>query len=297
LKFELSKEEESLLKRMRIKSTLPSVRSYSGWHTSSGSGFNIEFSEYESYHLGDDLKYLDWKVAAKTERLYLKKFDEEKTITGIILLDSSSSMEAIFPGRQSANLSKLEAGKKYAIYLAYWYYYNKEILGFASFHEKLENFIEAGNSPSKYQRLYNQLSNLQSGNTSTRYKEVFTEAVARIPAKSQIYIISDYYTESASLMSTLRVFKYKNCKISVINIIDSNEYNLNNYTAGTCYFIDSESKRAKFFNSLMMKKRYNEFLHKHFVNLKIACVKNQVEYCRIFTGQSIFKQFLLSVNS
>ena len=122
----------------------------SGLHKSPYHGFSIEFAEHREYVPGDDLRYVDWKVFGKSDRFYLKQYEEEKNIACYFLLDTSESMRY---RSEQAPVSKLEYGRYIAAALSYLILKQQDAVGLATYDNTVRNFVRAGSHPSHLKQL------------------------------------------------------------------------------------------------------------------------------------------------
>src|SRR3954452_7054433 len=121
-----------------------------GMHRSPYRGFSNEFAEHREYTPGDDLRYVDWKVYGKSDRFYLKQFEEETNLLCYLLLDTSESMQYKSP--QTA-LSKIEYAQCAAAALAYLVLHQRDAVGLATFDQEITRFIRPSSSPTHFKQL------------------------------------------------------------------------------------------------------------------------------------------------
>src|SRR4051812_8370521 len=122
----------------------------SGQHRSHHRGQSVEFAEHREYAAGDDLRYVDWKVYGKTDRVYLKQYEAETNLICYLLLDVSESMQYRGP---SSPLSKLEYAQCLAAALAYLVTGQGDSVGLATFDEEVQNFVTASSNPAHVEQL------------------------------------------------------------------------------------------------------------------------------------------------
>src|SRR5918995_3910855 len=117
-----------------------------GLHRSPYHGFSNEFAEHREYAAGDDLRYVDWKVFGKSDRFYLKQFEEETNLISYLLLDTSESMQYKGP---TASVSKLEYGQCIAAAISYLVLHQRDAVGLVTFDQQVRHFIRPSSSPSQ----------------------------------------------------------------------------------------------------------------------------------------------------
>src|SRR5437773_3669672 len=138
------------LQGLELKARLIVEGYVSGLHKSPYQGFSIEFAEHREYVPGDDLRYVDWKVFGKSDRFYLKQYEEETNFACYFLLDTSESMRY---KSEPAPISKLEYGQYVCAALAYLILKQQDAVGLATFDHAVRNFIRAGSHPSHLKQL------------------------------------------------------------------------------------------------------------------------------------------------
>src|SRR5262245_46264906 len=130
----------------------------SGVHRSPYHGFSIEFAEHREYSPGDDLRYVDWKVFGKTDKFYLKQYEEETNLVSYLLLDASESMRY---RSDAAPLSKLEYAQCVAASLAYLILQQQDSVALATFDNELRAMIRASSNPSHLKQLLYAMENIE----------------------------------------------------------------------------------------------------------------------------------------
>ena len=130
----------------------------SGLHKSPYRGFSVEFAEYRQYTPGDDIRHIDWKAYARSDRYYIKQFEDETNLQCFILLDRSASM-----GYGSGGLTKLEYGSYLAASLAYFINHQRDGVGLITFDQKIQNFLPARSKSSHIYAILSVLDQITAG--------------------------------------------------------------------------------------------------------------------------------------
>ncbi|MDP6380697.1 MAG: DUF58 domain-containing protein [Phycisphaerae bacterium] len=169
-----------------------------GLHKSPHHGFSVEFSEHRQYVAGDDLRHLDWFALAKTDRYYIKQFEQETNLRAYILLDCSASMKY-----SSGGLTKLAYGSFLAATLAFIMNRQADMVGLVAFDEKIRLHIPPGGSPSHLNQLCDRLERLEPG-TRTDISKTFHDLAEMIKRRGLIIIISDLYDDEREVARALR---------------------------------------------------------------------------------------------
>ena len=190
----------------------------SGLHRSPYKGFSVEFAEYRQYLPGDDLNTLDWKVYARTDRHYVKKFEEETNLECHLLLDQSASMAY----RGAAPMSKLEYGSVLAASLAFLMNRQRDATGLIAFDEQIRFRLPAGGRPGHLHALLLALERIQPGRRSNVGRPLHQLAEALLK-RSLVVLISDLLDDPEPVIKGLRHLKFRGTDVVVFQVLDPNE--------------------------------------------------------------------------
>jgi uncharacterized protein (DUF58 family) len=190
-----------------------------GLHKSPYSGFSVEFAEHREYSPGDDVRYVDWKVFGKSDRFYLKRFEEETNFACHILLDASASMAYRSRG---AAVSKLEYAEYVAAAIAHLVVRQQDAVGLATFNTSVTRFLRPSSQPAHLKELVHVMEHtVPSGETALA--PIFHDLAERIRKRGLVLILSDLFDDPAGLMSGLKHFRHRRHDVSVLQIIDPAE--------------------------------------------------------------------------
>jgi len=190
----------------------------SGLHRSPYKGFSVEFAEYRQYLPGDDLNTLDWKVYARTDRHYVKKFEEETNLECHLLLDQSASMAY----RGAAPMSKLEYGSVLAASLAFLMNRQRDATGLIAFDEQIRFRLPAAGRPGHLHALLLALERIQPGLRSNVGRPLHQLAEALLK-RSLVVLISDLLDDPEPVIKGLRHLKFRGTDVVVFQVLDPNE--------------------------------------------------------------------------
>ena len=191
----------------------------SGLHKSPYQGFSVEFAEHREYVPGDDLRYVDWKVFGKTDRFYLKRYEEETNFSLHVLLDTSESMQYRSEG---AAVSKLEYARYIAAALAYLVTQQQDAVGLATFDTQVRNFVNPSTQPSHLKHLFHLMDETPAAG-ETEMAPIFHDLAERVRKRGLVIILSDLFDDVSSLMMGLKHFRHRRHDVSVLQIIDPAE--------------------------------------------------------------------------
>jgi len=190
----------------------------SGLHRSPYKGFSVEFAEYRQYLPGDDLNTLDWKVYARTDRHYVKKFEEETNLECHLLLDQSASMAY----RGGAPMSKLEYGSVLAASLAFLMNRQRDATGLIAFDQRIRFRLPAAARPGHLHALLLALERLEPGERSDVGRPLHQLAEALVK-RSLVVLISDLLDDPEPVIKGLRHLKFRGTDVVVFQLLDPYE--------------------------------------------------------------------------
>ena len=255
-----------------------------GLHKSPYHGFSIEFSEHRPYTFGDEIKFIDWKLLAKTDKLYIKQFEEETNLKSYILFDKSSSMKYA-----SDNLTKFEYAKTICACLSYLMIKQQDAVGLTTFDKKVDISIPPKSKVSHLNYLLQVLDNTKI-NGETKISYVLHSLAESIKKRGLIILISDLIDDQQDVLEGLRHFRYKGHEVIIFHIIDNKEkeFNFNS----PVNFIDLENNDSIKTDPRQIKADYKEAFIEFCENYKKECSKNHIDYIPVNTSDSIDKTLI-----
>ena len=275
----LRPETVALLNSMSLRARLVVEGYIIGHHRSPYHGFSVEFAEHRSYGPGDEIKHIDWKLFGKTDRLYVKRYEEETNLRAHIILDTSKSMLY-----SSAEVSKLSYANSLAASLSYLMINQQDAVGIAKFSEKIDTFIPPKARPSHLNLILSQLDDKDSGN-DTQIGMVLHELADRIKKRGMVILISDLLDKPENIMKGLKHFRHQNQEVIVFHIQDRKESEFD-FDTRTKFF-DMETGEEIITEPWHIRSNYNELISKLESNYKSNCRENLIDYVPLFTDQSL----------
>ena len=275
----LRPETVALLNSMSLRARLVVEGYIIGYHRSPYHGFSVEFAEHRSYGPGDEIKHIDWKLFGKTDRLYVKRYEEETNLRAHIILDTSKSMLY-----SSAEVSKLSYANSLAASLSYLMINQQDAVGIAKFSEKIDTFIPPKARPSHLNLILSQLDDKDSGN-DTQIGMVLHELADRIKKRGMVILISDLLDKPENIMKGLKHFRHQNQEVIVFHIQDRKESEFD-FDTRTKFF-DMETGEEIVTEPWHIRSNYNELISKLESNYKSNCRENLIDYVPLFTDQSL----------
>ena len=252
-----------------------------GQHRSPYHGFSVEFSEHRSYEPGDEVKHIDWKLYGKTNRLYVKRYEEETNLRTHLILDTSRSMSYT-----SNKISKLEYGSYLLAALSYLMISQQDAAGVVLFDEKIRSFIPPKSTPSHLNTLLNVLDVPEPGN-NTKIESVLHQMAERINKRGLVIIISDLLDEPKNVLNGLKHFRHKKQEVILFHILDRNELEFE-FDSRT-KFVDMESDEEITTDPWHIKNDYKNLILEIQKYYRRNCRLNKIDYVSLFTDDSLDK--------
>jgi uncharacterized protein (DUF58 family) len=190
-----------------------------GVHRSPFHGFSIEFAEHRDYSPGDDLRYLDWKVFGRTDKYYLKQFEEETNLVCHVLLDTSESMRY---RSDAAPLSKLDYAQRAAAALAYLVLHQQDSVGLVTFDSEIRSLIRASSNPSHLKEILHVME-ATSAERKTSIGPIFHDLAERIKRRGIVIVLSDLFDNVDSLMKGLKHLRHRRHEVILMHVLDPAE--------------------------------------------------------------------------
>jgi len=189
----------------------------SGLHRSPFKGFSVEFAEYRQYIPGDDLSTIDWKVYARSDRYYVKKFEEETNLDCHILIDASGSM-----AYGSGPMTKFEYAACVAASIAYLMNRQRDAVGLTAFDEKIVSMLPVGSRPGHLRALLVTLERLRPGHR-TNVSKPLHQLADSVVKRGMVVLISDLLDEPDEVVRGLKHFQFRGNDVIVFHVLDPDE--------------------------------------------------------------------------
>lgn len=224
-----------------------------GLHDSPKRGFSAEFAENRAYNPGDDLRYLDWKVYARTDRLFVKQFEEETNLRAYILLDVSLSMGWVSDSERYP--TKLEYARLLAASLSLLLIQQGDATGLIAFDEVMRGHVAPRTTRRHWRRLLAELTHLEPDG-KTDAGTALKDLSGRLQRRGLIIVISDLLVDSDTTRTSLRYLRHRGHEVILFHVMDPGERELP--AAGEAIFFDPETGEELGANSAALRRRYRE---------------------------------------
>jgi uncharacterized protein (DUF58 family) len=270
------------LERLRLVAKRLTWANAKGEHPSSRRGYSLEFSDYRKYQQGDDLRYVDWNIYRRLDRLLLKVFTADEEMNVYLLVDTSRSMAEGMP-------AKIDYAKKVAAALGYIGLKNLDRVGGASFSSALHASLTLGRGRKQVLSLFNFLSKL-SCHGETNLRAAIHSFTNLFPHPGLAIIISDLF-DPAGWRAGLEELATKKYQLLVIHILDPQEITPSPW--GDVALNDVENGRERrFFLDTDLIRRFQEELAGYFREIETVCSSRRIDYLRT-TTELPFDEFVL----
>jgi uncharacterized protein (DUF58 family) len=191
----------------------------SGLHRSPFKGFSVEFAEYRQYIRGDDLSTIDWKVFARSDRYYIKKFEEDTNLNCHVLIDVSGSMA--YRSRE-LSLSKFDYAACLAASLGYLMSRQRDGVGLMAFDDRIVSAVPASTRPGHLKNLLVALTQLHPG-SRTDVAKPFRQVAEALTRRGMIIVISDLLDDPEAVVRGLKLFHHRGSDVLVFHVLDPDE--------------------------------------------------------------------------
>lgn len=219
----LSRETLARLRHLEYAARQKVAGSITGRHKSPYKGFSVEFAEHRQYVAGDEIKDLDWKVLGKTDRYYIKQYDEETNLRGHILLDASGSMKYAGDGL-TKGMSKFEYGRGLAACMAYLLLHQQDAVGLFTFDTEIRKHIPPRTVANHLLVLMEELERTKPGG-ETGLAPILHDIAERIKRRGIVMIMSDLFDDPKALAAALQHLRFRRHEIILFHIMNPDELN------------------------------------------------------------------------
>jgi uncharacterized protein (DUF58 family) len=252
-----------------------------GLHRSPYRGFSNEFAEHREYAPGDDLRYVDWKVFGKSDRFYLKQFEEETNLLCYLLLDTSESMQYQGP---HAPLSKFAYAQCAAAALAYLVLHQRDAVGLVTFDQEIRQVIRPSSNPTQLKQLLHVMEESTAAR-KTRTGLIFHDLAERLGRRGIVVIASDLFDDVETMLAGLKHLRHRRHDVIVLHVLDPAE-------------IDFPFQQVTMFKGLealgdvvaeprSLQAAYQREIQAFVKRIRVGCRAQQIDYVTIRTDQPL----------
>ncbi len=252
-----------------------------GLHKSPYHGFSVEFAEHRLYNVGQSTRHIDWKVFARTDRLYTKQYEEETNLRCQIVIDGSSSMR--YPADTQAKL-------RFSVYcasaLAYLLHKQRDAVGVCLFSDKIDELTEVKSTRSHIDKIFRLLDGIlgkgSATGKNTRVADVLHEIAEKTHKRSLVIIFSDMFDGAGEnqeeIFKSLQHLKHNKHEVLLFHVSDHETELAFNFDDKPYEFVDLESGERVKLNPLEIKNPYTAALSAFHRNLKLRCNQLRIDF-------------------
>jgi len=250
---------------------------YSGIHKSPYHGFNVEFAEYREYTPGDDLRFLDWRVLAKSDKVFIKQFEAETNLNCYILLDCSGSMDFT-----TAKQTRLDYGAGLAAALSLLMLRQGDQAGLVTFDNHVRHFIPPRGNARHFGAVCDALEHLKVGD-DTDISSVLHEIAERVRRRSLVIVISDFFDSVERVMRGLQHFRHRRHEVVVLHLLDEAEIDFP-YERITL-FEGIERGEEVIADPRVVAEGYRRRFQQYLTEFRQGCTEKNIDYQRMLLSE------------
>ena len=295
MKIEEQKELISGFKHLELLANQVVEGFISGMHKSPFHGFSAEFAEHKVYNSGESTKHIDWKLFAKTDRLYTKKYEEETNLRCHIIIDNSSSMH--YPKLKTDALffhNKIGFSVLASAVLMNLLKKQRDAVGLSVYSDKYEYYAPEKGSDRHHRMILNTLESLLENPKETKSTDTVTylhQIAEKIHRRSMIVLFTDMFQNGnqESLFNALQHLKHNKHKVVVFHVIDKKTEVNFNFDNAPRKFIDIETGEEINIFADNIKEEYEKKVNEYVKTLALTCAQNKIKFVPVAVDESFEK--------
>ncbi len=261
---------------MELRARLVVEGFIAGLHRSPYHGFSVEFAEHRPYMPGDEIRHLDWKIYGRTDRFYIKQYEEETNLKAYLIVDSSSSMGYASPG----HLPKVQYAAYLAASLAYMMIKQQDAVGLTLFDETINTFLPPHATKAYLKQILVSLDRVKAGNGTVAGRSLHLVA-ERIKRRGLVIILSDLFDNPDEIIAALKHFRHKKNEVIVMHVLDPLERTFAFGNDAT--FKDMETHEQMVTQPWFIQKSYREAMEAFIERYKRECREHHIDYVLLDT--------------
>jgi len=268
------------IKRLDVRARVVVEGFITGQHRSPHNGFAIEFAAHREYSPGDDLRHIDWKVWSKTDRLYIKEYEEETNLKCHLLVDCSKSMRY----GEATGWSKFDYASTAAASLGYMLQQQQDSVGLVLFSNKIDQMLKASSHPSHFKAMLHELEQTEPSDV-TDIAEPFLALGGAIRQRGMVVLFSDLFLSPEVLAKSLDQFRLRSHEVVVFQVMHQDE--LEFPFQDNTLFRGMETEAQLHTEPRALRKSYLEAVEKHQAQVKKVCAAAGVDHILMDTSRPL----------
>jgi uncharacterized protein (DUF58 family) len=250
-----------------------------GMHKSPYHGFSVEFAQHREYVPGDDIKHVDWKVYGRTERFYLKQYEEETNLVCWLMLDVSESMRY-----NSGGVSKYDYGCMAAAALAYLVLHQSDSIGLVTFDNQIRDYLKPSSQPSQLKEII-RIMNKGGTREKSGMAPLFHDLAERIKRRAMIFLVSDMFDDVPDLLNGFKHLRHKRHEIILWHILDP--FELTFPFQQSTLFRGLEQYPELLTDPRSLRQSYLEQVSQFVTDLSRGCRDQNIDYVQMTTEKPL----------
>lgn len=275
----LQPETVAQLASMELRARFVVEGFITGLHKSPYHGFSVEFSEHRQYMPGDEVKRIDWKVYGKSDRFYIKQYEEETNLKAYLLLDVSRSMSYASEGR----IAKFQYASYLAAALAYLMMEQRDAVGLVLYDETLRVSLPPKGTTSYLTQILLELERAVPSHRTETAKALQTVA-EQIKRRGLVIVMSDFFDDPSRVLTALKHFRYKGNEVIAFHILDPLERSF--AFGGDAVFKDMETGEELTTQPWHIQQAYRNTMHEYLDFMHRNCSDVGIDYVLLDTSVS-----------
>lgn len=257
----------------------------SGLHRSPYHGYSVEFAQHKEYVAGDDIRHLDWRVYGRTDRFYIKQFEEETNLRTHILLDCSASMRYPEQRPSAGRLNKFEYAATVAASLAYLLVHQQDAVGLMLFDDRVQTDLPPLSNRRHLQSIISRIEQARV-EAPTEAKALLSEVAGKLHRRSLVILISDLLADASDVIAGLERIRFAGHEVVVMHVLDKDERTFP-FQDNTLFegleapdiqlMVDPQSLRSSYLSAL------EAFIGR----IRGACMNSRIDYVGLSTSEGL----------
>ncbi len=268
---------------MELRARLVVEGFITGLHKSPYHGFSVEFAEHRQYMPGDEIRRVDWRVYGKTDRFYVKQFEEETNLKSYIVIDTSASMRfaSDVPPSSGGRVSKITYASYLAAALSYLMIQQRDAVGLSTFDTEIRTSIPPHATKQHLRRILVELEKLKTAE-GTNSGAALHRLAERITRRGLVIVLSDLFDDPAAVMAALKHFRHAHHEVLVMHVLDPLE---RSFAFGSdAVFRDVETGEMITTQPYHVQKAYQHAMREFIERYKRECRENSIDYLLLDTS-------------
>ncbi len=276
------------LANMELRARLVVEGFITGLHKSPYHGFSVEFTEHRQYMPGDEIKHIDWKAYGKTDKYYIKQFEEETNLKSYILIDASKSMEF-----GSEGIKKIDYASYIAAALAYLMVEQRDAVGLTVYDEAIRISMPPRATRLYLKQILKELELLTTGNKTGTAVSLHRVA-EQMKRRGLVIVISDLFDDPKKVLTALKHFRHKGNEVIVMQVLDPLE---RSFAFGNdAIFKDMETREELMTQPWHIQREYQQSMLEFLETYKRECRDNAIDYVLLDTSTPFDKALFEYLN-